>query len=125
MARTTKSVSFKKIKNKSETNAHFRRNVPMKDRKKDQRKYGSRASRAPEHNQYSQDLELELDDDYELEYLYDRDDRERQSILSNGDGLLFCNIHWRNYSFLHDINFIKGITDDQNSESQACVWKEL
>ena len=125
MARTTKSVSFKKIKNKSETNAHFRRNVPTKDRKKDQSKYGSRASRAPEHNQYSQDLELELDDDYELEYLYDRDDREKQSILSNGDGLLFCNIHWRNYSFLHDINFIKGITDDQNSESQSCVWKEL
>ena len=125
MARTTKSVSFKKIKNKSETNAHFRRNVPMKDHKKDQSKYGSRASRAPEHNQYSQDLELELDDDYELEYLYDRDDRERQSILSNGDGLLFCNIHWCEYSFLHDINFIKGITDDQNSESQSCVWKEL
>ena len=125
MARTTKSVSFKKIKNKSETNAHFRRNVPMRDRKKDQSKYGSRASRAPEHNQYSQDLELELDDDCELEYLYDRDDREKQSILSNGDGLLFCNIHWRNYSFLHDINFIKGITDDQNSESQSCVWKEL
>ena len=67
MARTTKSVSFKKIKNKSETNAHFRRNVPMKDRKKDQSKYGSRASRAPEHNQYSQDLELELDDIADLE----------------------------------------------------------
>ena len=125
MSRTTKSVSFKKIKNKSETNAHFRRNVPMKDRKKDQSKYGSRASRAPDHNQYSQDLEFELDDDLEYHSDIERCDRERQSILNNGDGLLFCNIHWSEYSFLHDINFIKGITDDQNSESQSCVWKEL
>jgi hypothetical protein len=125
MARTTKSVSFKKIKNKSETNAHFRRNVPMKDRKKDQSKYGSRASRAPDHNQYSQDLEFELDDDLEYHSDIERCDQERQSILNNGDGLLFCNIHWCEHSFLHDINFIKGITDDQNSESQSCVWKEL
>ena len=125
MSRTTKSVSFKKIKNKSETNAHFRRNVPMKDRKKDQSKYGSRASRAPEHNQYSQDLEFELDDDLEYHSDIEQWDRERQSILNNGDGLLFCNIHWCEHSFLHDINFIKGITDDQNSESQSCVWKEL
>ena len=125
MSRTTKSVSFKKIKNKSETNAHFRRNVPMKDRKKDQSKYGSRASRAPEHNQYSQDLELELDYDQEYHFDIERCEREKQSIINNGDGLLFCNIHWCEHSFLHDINFIKGITDDQNSESQSCVWKEL
>ena len=59
MSRTRKDMP-KKVRNFHAVNAHFRRSGPMVDRKKEQDKYATRASRAIEdykHNEEHEDIE--------------------------------------------------------------------
>jgi|TARA_R110000851_G_scaffold309089_7_gene468421 hypothetical protein len=129
MSRTKKDMP-KKVRNYHAVNAHFRQSGPMVDRKKEQNKYTTRASRTIEdhkHNEEYEDSEL-----YE-QHLFLADEKDKDLCGSVLSGLAFWNSRNTYFefsdqsriSYLHSIEFIKATLDPNNNECQACVWKEF
>ena len=72
MSRTKKDMP-RKIRNYHAVNAHFRRSGPMVDRKKEQDKYATRASRTNEDYKHSEEFEERLEWDQHMFELDERD----------------------------------------------------
>ncbi len=119
----------KKVRNFHAVNAHFRRSGPMVDRKKEQDKYATRASRAIEdykHNEEHEDIE-----EYE-HYMFLLDESDMNDCGSILSGCAFYgsrNTYFEfneqsKISYLHSMQFLKAMMEPDEDESSKCVWKE-
>ena len=129
MSRTKKDMP-RKIRNYHAVNAHFRRSGPMVDRKKEQDKYATRASRTNEDYKHSEEFEERLEWDQHMFELDERDANLCGSIVKGVAQYGSRNTYFEfnngaRISYLHSMEFLRAMSDPDNNDYQTCVWKEF
>jgi len=125
MARTRRNNSFKKNK---DARSVYTRYKPDGIKQKQELKDSLRTYKNPEHRQHDSVLEENLDSEHEFDQHCEWEDRLHKSVVHNGwDASMHYQGRWmyKQCSYLHELSFVRGVMDSDNSDEQVCVWKEI
>ena len=125
LSRTLKNKSFRKDKNARSVYTRYKLDGI---KQKQELKESLRTYKNPEHRQHASVLEDRLEDEYEFDLHCEWEDRLNKSIIRDGwDASMWY--QGRRYehqcSYLHQVSFVRGVLDPNNTDEQVCVWKEM